>query len=229
MSEYIFLINGIHCAGCVNRVSEYFKQNHPQISFNLSLIDHKLTIQKPDNLDKQAFINLVSEPIKNLGYEAILLSPHETNQNASNESRRKIWLRYLIAIAITGFASTNIMLLSSAVWAGAQGTTRDYLHLISGIIAIPAIFYGGKPIFQSAYFGIKNRQLNMDFPIALAILLAVGFSVYSSMAHLAYAWFDGAVMLVFFLNIGRFLNFIMEDKSQKNGKSICAISITHHS
>ncbi len=75
----------------------------------------------------------------------------------------------------------NIMLLSVSNWSGADGTTRDFFHLVSALIAIPTVAYSGQVFFRSALAALSKRHLNMDVPISLAVTLAVGMSLYETL------------------------------------------------
>ena len=110
-------------------------------------------------------------------------------------------------LAVAGFAAMNIMLLSVSVWSGSDITpeTRDLFHWLSALIALPAAAYAGQPFFQSAARH-PRRQLNMDVPISLGVLLALGMSVVETANHAQHAYFDSAMMLLFFLLCGRYLD-----------------------
>ena len=90
----------------------------------------------------------------------------------------------------------NVMLLSVAVWAGAEGVTRDMMHWISAAIAIPAVVFSGRPFYVSAWGALRGGRLNMDVPITLAIVLAVGTSLYETMMSGHHAYFDAAINAV---------------------------------
>jgi Cu2+-exporting ATPase len=122
--------------------------------------------------------------------------------------------KLLIALAVAGFAAVNIMLLSISVWSGADTETTRLFHLISGIIAVPAVMFSGQPFFSSALTALKAGRLNMDVPISLAVLLALGMSIYESLTGGNEAYFDAAVTLLFFLLIGRYLDNLMRDKAR---------------
>lgn len=87
-------------------------------------------------------------------------------------------------------------------------------HWISAMIAAPALIYGGRFFYQSAWNALKHGRTNMDVPIALAITLSYAVSLWETIHHGEHAWFDATVSLLFFLLIGRTLDHIMRDKAR---------------
>lgn len=119
----------------------------------------------------------------------------------------------LRAIAVAGFGAMNVMLLSVAVWSGAEGATRETFHLISGMIAVPVVAYAGRPFFRSAFAALRSGRLNMDVPIALAVLLALALSLAELARGGEHVFFDAAVTLLFFLLTGRYLDQLMRERA----------------
>ena len=130
-------------------------------------------------------------------------------------------------LAVAGFAGMNIMLLSVSVWSGGAADmtqeTRDFFHWLSALIALPAVAYAGQPFFRSALRAIRVRQLNMDVPISLGVLLALGMSVVETASHAQHAYFDSAVMLLFFLLCGRYLDHAMRRKTRAVAGNLAAL------
>ncbi|CVI57912.1 MULTISPECIES: cation-translocating P-type ATPase [Agrobacterium] len=146
---------------------------------------------------------------------AILSAGYRTHLFASGQDASDALRSQLIrAVALCGFASANIMLLSVSVWSGADAATRDMFHWISAMIAAPALIYGGRFFYQSAWNALKHGRTNMDVPIALAITLSYAVSLWETIHHGEHAWFDATVSLLFFLLIGRTLDHIMRDKAR---------------
>lgn len=113
-------------------------------------------------------------------------------------------------LGVAGFAAANVMLLSVSVWAGLASdmdrSAATLFHWLSALIALPAIVYSGQPFFRSALGALRAGRLNMDVPISLGIALASAMSLFQTMRGGYQVYFDAAIMLTFFLLIGRFLD-----------------------
>ena len=70
--------------------------------------------------------------------------------------------------------------------------TRDFFHWLSALIALPAAAYAGQPFFQSAWRALRAPALNMDVPISLGVLLALGMSLVETANHAEHAYFNSA-------------------------------------
>ena len=113
------------------------------------------------------------------------LSPRAIRRSASWPPRGQHRPLLMRALAVAGFAAGNVMLLSIGIWAGEVGrllhdmgpATRDLLHWVSALIAMPAIAYAGRPFFDSALAALRQRRTNMDVPISLGVMLVTGMSL----------------------------------------------------
>src|SRR5690606_36423793 len=123
--------------------------------------------------------------LANVGYPAHLLDP------GVNEGDTQ-FRRLVHATAVAGFAAANIMLLSVSVWAGAEGDTRQLFHLISAVIALPALVYSGRPFFISAWNALRHRTTNMDVPISIGVALTFALSLYETATGGRHAFFDAS-------------------------------------
>jgi len=196
----------MHCAGCISKIEKSLNK-HPAIAHaRVSLSTKRVAIDWHEaKAQSQDLIN----HIKALGFEVHPIDADAIAQTASDKQKNEL----LRALAVAGFAASNIMLLSVAVWSGAEAATRDMFHWISALIALPAVVYAGRPFFKSAWAVLRAGHVNMDVPISLGVLLATAMSFYQTMTHTDQAYFDAAVMLLFFLLVGRTLDHLMRAKA----------------
>ncbi len=193
-------VTGAKCGGCMSKI-EAAMMALPGVQIaRLNLSNGRLEVAWTGPLDADD----VAQGVASLGYGVSAFSTSSAEAQKQKEERG-----LLVAMGVAGFAAANIMLLSVSVWAGygeMGEMTRRTLHALSGVIALPAIAYAGRPFFKSAFQALKHRNVNMDVPISLAVTLAFCVSVYETITGGEHAYFDACVMLLFFLLIGRFLD-----------------------
>jgi Cu2+-exporting ATPase len=100
---------------------------------------------------------------------------------------------------------------------------RDFFHWLSALIALPAAAYAGRPFFHSAIRAVMARRLNMDVPITIGVLLALGMSVVETWHHAEHAYFDSALMLLTFLLVGRALEQAMRRRTRAVAGNLAAL------
>jgi P-type Cu2+ transporter len=199
MASLTVMVDGLQCAACVWLIEAVLAKLPGMHEGRVNMTTRRLRLTWEGGAE--AWRRPV-EAIERLGYRLIPFDPHSLKM--ARDRSGKALLR---ALAVAGFAAGNIMLLSIGIWAGAaQGmghATRDLLHWVSALIALPAVAYAGQPFFQSAWAAVRNGYTNMDVPISIGVILATGMSLYQTAHGWEHAFFDGATMLLFFLLIGR--------------------------
>jgi Cu2+-exporting ATPase len=212
-------VEGIDCAACIDEIEGGLIRIAGVERARLNLTSRRLSVKWREGDTGPAEIIAV---LAKMGYRA---HPFRA-RDIEDDSRRQT--RHLMkCLAVAGFAATNIMLLSVPVWLGKSGDitpeTRDFFHWLSALIALPAAAYAGQPFFASALRGIRARSLNMDVPISLGVILALGMSLVETVNHADHAYFDSALMLLFFLLCGRYLDHAMRRRMRMAAGNIAAL------
>ncbi len=205
-----FAVDGVGCAGCIRKIESGLVKLPGVIDARLNFTQRRLAVDWRDNEIGAADI---IQALEEIGYQAHPFAPERVEADDSRQARR-----LLKCLAVAGFAAMNVMLLSISVWSGnvsdMTAVTRDLFHWLSALIALPAAAYAGQPFFQSAWRALRTRQLNMDVPITVGVTLALGLSLYETATHAVHAYFDSALMLLFFLLCGRYLDLAMRRKTK---------------
>jgi Cu2+-exporting ATPase len=193
----------VHCGLCISTVEQALGKLPGVIEARVNLTAKSVSIRWKSDETPPPFI----ETLTRLGYPAHLV-------DFSSDQPDCVLGELLQALAVSGFAAGNIMLLSVSVWSGADAATRDLFHWISALIAIPALAFAGRIFYRSAWNALRRGQMNMDVPISLGVSLAFGLSLYETATHGEHAYFDAGVTLLFFLLIGRTLDHVMREKAR---------------
>ena len=199
-----FTVPGMRCAGCIAKIERELPKVDGVIAARVNFSSKRVAIEHDPALAEEA----MTDALLHLGFES---QPIDENPLGDEVGDRKILTR---ALGVAGFGMMNIMLLSVSIWAGAEGATRELFHWLSALIALPVIAYSGRPFFASAWMALKYRRTNMDVPISIGVLLATGLSIYEVIAGGGHAYFESAVMLLFFLLAGRALDAEMRSRTR---------------
>ena len=209
-AEIDFAVQGVTCAACIGKIEHAVHALQGAPTARLNYTTRRLRVAWRDAHFEPGAVAGALAP---LGYR---VQPFDLG---AVETEDAIYGRFLLrCLAVAGFAAMNVMLLSVSIWAGAASyidpATRDLFHWISALIALPAAAFAGQPFFISAFNALRSRSTNMDVPIAVGIVLALGMSVVETIRHADQAYFDSVLMLIFFLLIGRVLDQTMRRKTR---------------
>jgi len=212
-------VDGIACGACIARVEGAVKRLPGVTEARLNYTNRRLRVAWTNGAVEPADI---LRALEESGYHGHPFVPMRAEQEEAAEARK-----LTRCMAVAGFAAMNIMLLSVSVWSGnvtdITPETRDFFHWASALIALPAAAYAGRPFFESAWRALKARSLNMDVPISLGIILALGMSLVETANHAEHAYFDSAIMLLFFLLVGRTLDHAMRRKTRAVAGNLAAL------
>jgi len=198
------IIEGIHCAACVWLNEKVLINLAGVKEANINFSTNKAKIIYNKNKIKLSEIIL---KIRSIGYNAYAYDASVVEQKSLK--RKRI---YIIKMMIAIFASMNIMMLSLAKYTGFfTGINKDVTSLIhfgEFILSTPVLFYSGSLFYKGAYYGLKNKFLNMDFLVITGASLTYFYSVYVMMSGVGGTYFDSVTMIITFVLVGKYLELI---------------------
>jgi len=206
-----------HCAACISTVEQAVARLPGVESARVNLTLKRLSVEADPAVTAPQLI----EVLKGVGYEAHELDPGLLSATETDRQGRDLLMRLGVAF----FSMMNVMLLSVAVWSGAEAATRDMFHWISAAIALPTVIFSGQPFFRSAWASLRVGRLGMDVPISLALILASSISLFETIHSGHHAYFDAAVMLCFFLLLGRYLDHRTRAVARSAAEELAALEV----
>ena len=198
-SHVIFYLPAIHCASCIWLLE------------NLHTIDQGVLFSKTNFQRKEIFIVFDPEKISLrkcvellsfIGYE-----PYISLDEGEKKPKKKINRKKIFKIGVAGFCFSNIMMLSFPEYFSSGNIDQPYLQKLFSYLclalSLPVFFYSASEFFISAWKGLRQKWLNIDAPIVLAILVAFGRSIYEILTGTGPGYLDSMSGIVFFMLVGR--------------------------
>lgn len=221
-AQLYLMIDGLQCAACVWLIESVLAQQPGVVQGRLNMTTRRLTlVWRTAETDGNRLVAVLSR----LGYRAVPFNPAQLN---SAQQRDETEL--LRSMAVAGFSAGNVMLLSVAVWSGhSEGmgpATRDLMHWLSALVTLPAIAYAARPFVRSALAVLRQGRTNMDVPISLGVTLATLMSLVETFRSGPHAYFDSAIMLLFFLLVGRYLDVRARGRARASAEHLLALRAT---
>ena len=194
-------VNGMRCAACVWLLERHLRSCEGVASATVNLGAGRAELCWRDGETKLS--TLLGE-VARLGYSARPYRP-DWQEKARQEEHRAA-LRRLI---VSGLGAMQVMMYAVGLYAGAlegiDESHRFLLRVVSGLVATPVLVYAARPFFAGAWRDLRNRRLGMDVPVAIALAIAYGASVYATATRSGEVYFDSVAMFTFFLSVGRFV------------------------
>ncbi|MGZ3740146.1 MAG: heavy metal translocating P-type ATPase, partial [Bdellovibrionota bacterium] len=203
-----FYIEGIHCLGCL-----WLLEKLPEIDPRIekASLDYSHGILEISREPEISWTE-ISTLIRTLGY-----NPKPLASDDGKKARHAEMVAQAIRLGVAGFSAGNIMLLTVAIYAGAEGAIARDFQLLSFALSLPALTYSAWPLYRSAWVPLTHGRSSVDLAISLALLSGIGLSVFNLIQGRGNeTYFDSLTMLVFLLLASRFfLNRFRESLSRE--------------
>ncbi len=214
-----YIVETVSCPSCIRKIETGLAKLPGVTSARLNFTTHRLAVQGSGGRPAD---EAVVAALEQLGHRAVPYDPQRLARAGDTEEKA-----LLKALAVAGFAAANVMLLSVSVWSGLVSdmgaATRSLFHWVSALIALPAIVFAGRPFFASAWNALRSGRMNMDVPISLAVVLAAGVSLLRTFQGGELIYFDAALMLLFFLLVGRYLDRRLRGRARSVAQNLLAL------
>ncbi|MDF2445512.1 MAG: carbonate dehydratase [Moraxellaceae bacterium] len=194
-------LENLNCAACAWLIEKKLQQETGVLQATVNLSTHRLHLEWDSG---HTSLSRVLATLAGIGYRAHPYRSDTHSQQLQKESRD-----LLLRMAVAGFGMMQVMMYAGALyvgaWTGIEAEYRDYLNWVNLVITAPIFFYSGKPFYRSAWVALKNRHLNMDVPVSLALVAAFIASVYATLSRSGETYYDSITMFIFFLLASHFL------------------------
>lgn len=201
------ILPSMHCASCIWLLEHLDRINKAVVHSKVDFEKKEITLVYDPQRAKLSEIAAVLEYI---GY------PPAISYASKKEDDVKAYRKTtILRLGIAGFCFSNIMMLSFPDYLSVDGVDESLLsttfNYISIILSLPVVFFSAFPFFIQAWRGLRQKILNIDAPIAFAILITFLRSLYEIGTATGTGYLDSMSGIVFFMLLGRWF----QDKTQE--------------
>lgn len=198
-----FVLEGVSCAACVWLIERLPRVLEGVIEARLSL--RQATVRITWDPSRVA-ASRIARTLDRFGY-----TPHPAKGQARKDVFKREERKRLVQLGVAGAIMGNTMLLGFALYAGLAGGMESQFRLffrwISGVLGMMALVWPGAIFFKSAYAALRTRTLNLDVPIAMALLVGGVAGTINIIFNRGEIYFDSLTVLVFLLLVGRWMQY----------------------
>lgn len=208
LKESQFLINGLHCAGCVRKVENAIIKLPDVVLVSVNLADQTAFVQ--GNVASMQVI----ETIQRLGFGAELLES-EQSRRAKQQAEMQRQLRQKQIAFVSALAVGGLLMLYGLL-VGMQLTPENHWYWwLWAVITLATMAISGGHFFRGAWTSLKNRTATMDTLIAISTGVAFLYSFYLTVfaEYGGHLYFEASVMIIGFVNLGKFLELKAKQRS----------------
>ncbi|MFZ4622792.1 MAG: heavy metal translocating P-type ATPase [Rhodoferax sp.] len=211
--ESNLMIEGMHCAACALAIEDALQRVPGIVSAEVSAGSQRARVV----WDAQTVVpSQWLRAVRDCGYRALPANDAFARERRKIEARRALW-RMMVA----GLCMMQVMMYAYPAYVAEPGDLsaemEQLLRWASWVLTLPVVFFSCAPFFANAWRDILHRQVSMDLPVALGMLItfvvstAGTFDPAGIFGHEVY--FDSLTMFVFFLLAGRWFELRLRDKT----------------
>ena len=190
----------MHCTSCIWLLEHLPRLNPGIVEARVQFLRKEITISyRPADTSLKAVVQLLAS----VGYEPQLTlaelgaQPHQASRT----------LYYQLGLA--AFAFGNVMLLAFPDYFSfvedLQGEFGRFFGYLSLALALPVLLFSARGFFRAAGAGLRQRHINLDFPISLGLAALFSVSTIEVLTGRGTGYFDSFTGLVFFMLIGKWV------------------------
>ncbi len=211
--ESSVVFEGMHCAACALTIEDALRAVPGVQSVRVSAATHRGRIVWSDAAVKPSGW---MQAAQRAGYPAVPANDAFANDRRKAEMRKAVW-----RMGVAGLCMMQVMMYAWPAYLAEPGDlTAEMEHLLrwaSWVLTLPVMFFSCGPFFTSALRDLRQRQISMDLPVALGMLITFLVSSAGTFEPNGIfggeVYFDSLTMFVFFLLTGRWLELRLRDRT----------------
>jgi cation-transporting ATPase V len=218
-----FAVGGMTCGSCAARIQKVLQRQPGVADADVNYATGRATVTPLPG--ETVDVALLAAVVRNAGYDLIdtvaekagsgpTVAERADRADVDEAAHRSLWLRRTVISAPVALFMVSTMLYHDFAM------ENTWLRWLQFGLATPIQFYVGWPILVGAAQRARHLTANMDTLIAMGTLSAFIFSTYQLFTGGMELYFEAAVVIMFFITLGRYLEARAKGRAGKALRSL---------
>ncbi len=217
MKKVLLKIDGMTCSACSSGLEKYLNKQEGVINATVNLVMNNASIEYDE---KKLDIPQIEKFVQKAGFESLGVDNLQREEKKKSREKNKLVGFGIIAVITLYIAMGHMIGIPEIPLSSMHAYPINYTIFLL-ILSLIAIFLG-RSIIKNGYKNLIHKTANMDTLVMLGVLSSLLYSIYNTYmiikGHNEYVknlYYESVVIILFFINIGRFIEERNKDKTKE--------------
>ena len=217
MKKVLLKIDGMTCSACSSGLEKYLNKQEGVINATVNLLMNNASIEYDE---KKLNIPQIEKFVQKAGFESLGVDNLQREEKKKSREKNKLVGFGIIAVITLYIAMGHMIGIPEIPLLSMHAYPINYTIFLL-ILSLIAIFLG-RSIIKNGYKNLIHKTANMDTLVMLGVLSSLLYSIYNThmiiKGHNEYVenlYYESVVIILFFINIGRFIEERNKDKTKE--------------
>lgn len=226
MKKVLLKIDGMTCSACSSGLEKYLNKQDGIINATVNLVMNNASVEYDE---KKLDIPQIEKFVQKAGFESLGIDNLQKEEKKKSREKYKLIGFGIIAVITLYIAMAHMIGLPEIPFLSMHAYPINYTISLL-ILSIISIFLGIN-IIKNGFKNLIHRTANMDTLVMLGVFSSLLYSMYNTYMiikgkteYVGHLYYESVVIILFFINIGRFIEERNKDKTKEAIQSLMMIT-----
>ena len=226
MKKVLLKIDGMTCSACSSGLEKYLNKQDGIINATVNLVMNNASVEYDE---KKLDLPQIEKFVQKAGFESLGIDNLQKEEKKKSREKYKLWGFTIIAVLTLYIAMGHMIGIPEIPFLSMHSSPINYTIALL-VLSVAAIVVGWD-ILKNGYKNLIHRTANMDTLVGLGVLSSFIYSIYGTYmifkGHHEYVenlYYESAVIILFFIHIGRYVEARNKDKTKEAIQSLMMIT-----
>lgn len=226
MKKVLLKIDGMTCSACSSGLEKYLNKQDGIINATVNLVMNNASVEYDE---KKLDILQIEKFVQKAGFESLGIDNLQKEEKKKSREKYKLIGFGIIAVITLYIAMAHMIGLPEIPFLSMHTYPINYTISLL-ILSIISIFLG-RNIIKNGFKNLIHRTANMDTLVMLGVFSSLLYSMYNTYMiikgkteYVGHLYYESVVIILFFINIGRFIEERNKDKTKEAIQSLMMIT-----